>query len=200
MKDFWNTRYAETDFAYGKNPNQFLVNHIEKLPKGKILFVAEGEGRNAVFAAQNGFEVYAFDYSNSGKIKAEALAKEKEVSISYAVFDVLEIPYEAESFDAIVLIFAHFPVAIRKEAHQKLVELLKPNGTILFEAFTKEQVNYNSGGPKEQAMLFSEIEIKEEFPNINFEFLQTEIVNLDEGPYHQGAGAVIRFIGTKQYF
>lgn len=197
MKDFWNTRYNETDFAYGKNPNQFLVNHINILPKGKILFVAEGEGRNAVFAAQNGFEVYAFDYSNSGKIKAEALAKEKEVSISYGVFDVLETPYEAESFDAIVLIFAHFPIAIRKEAHKRLIKLLKPNGTILFEAFTKEQLNYNSGGPKEQEMLFSEIEIKEEFQHITFEFIETKIVKLDEGPYHQGDACVIRFIGKK---
>ncbi|MFD2910223.1 class I SAM-dependent methyltransferase [Flavobacterium ardleyense] len=197
MKDFWNTRYAETDFAYGKNPNQFLVSHLDKIPKGKILFVAEGEGRNAVFAAQNGFEVHAFDYSEAAKVKADALAKEKEVTVSFSVFDVLENPYEKESFDAIIFIFAHFPISIRKEAHNKLLHLLKPNGVILFEAFAKDQLKFNSGGPKEEAMLFSEIEIKDEFQYVTFEFIDTKIVNLDEGPYHQGDASIIRFIGKK---
>lgn len=197
MIDFWNERYAELEFAYGKKPNQFLVANIDKLPKGKILFVAEGEGRNAVFAAQNGFEVYAFDYSDSGKRKAAALALEKKVTISYSIFDVLQMNYDVDSFDAIVLIFAHFPAEIRKEAHQKIVSLLKPNGKILFEAFTKEQLKYNSGGPKNIEMLFSEAEVKAHFPSISFDFLQSKLTELNEGKYHQGIGSVIRFLGTK---
>ena len=197
MKQFWNNRYAENDFAYGKEPNQFLKQNIQFLPKGKVLFVAEGEGRNAVFAAKNGFDVSAFDYSESGEKKALQLASEKKVAIDYLVADVLALPYNENSFDAIVLIYAHFPSEIRMEAHLKLISLLKPKGKILFEAFSKEQINYNSGGPKDSKMLFSEMEIKDEFQGIAFDFLKTEIINLKEGTQHLGEASVIRFIGSK---
>ena len=198
MKQFWNERYAEKEFAYGKEPNQFLKENLHKLPKGKILFVAEGEGRNAVFAAQNGYEVVAFDYSESAKSKALTLAKEQNVQLNYLVSDVMDLSFEPESFDAMVFIFTHFPAVIRKQAHQKLVSFLKPKGKILFEAFSKEQLNYTSGGPKDIDMLFSEEEVKNEFPNIVFERLSTEKVILDEGLFHQGEGVVVRFIGTKK--
>lgn len=197
MKQFWNERYAEHEFAYGKEPNQFLKENIHLLPKGKVLFVAEGEGRNAVFAAKNGFDVSAFDYSASGQKKAMQLATENKVEIFYLVADVLALPYEENSFDAIVFIFAHFPSDIRTEAHLKLISLLKPKGKILFEAFSKEQINYTSGGPKDSKMLFSELEVKNEFSAIDFDFLTTEIIHLNEGPHHQGEGSVIRFIGAK---
>ena len=197
MKQFWNERYAEHEFAYGKEPNQFLKEHIHLLPKGKVLFVAEGEGRNAVFAAKNGLQVYAFDYSDSGRNKAKDLASENNVVIDYEVSDVLQLSYKKNSFDAIVFIFAHFPSDIRKKAHEELLSLVKPNGKIVFEAFSKEQLKYTSGGPKESAMLFSEDEVRKEFVNVTFDFLKTQLVMLNEGPYHQGEGKVIRFIGTK---
>jgi ubiquinone/menaquinone biosynthesis C-methylase UbiE len=197
MKQFWNERYAEHEFAYGKEPNQFLKENIHLLPKGKVLFVAEGEGRNAVFAAKNGLQVYAFDYSDSGRNKAKDLASENNVVIDYEVSDVLQLSYEKNSFDAIVFIFAHFPSDIRKKAHEELLSLVKPNGKIVFEAFSKEQLKYSSGGPKESAMLFSEDEVRKEFVNVTFDFLKTQLVMLNEGPYHQGEGKVIRFIGTK---
>jgi 2-polyprenyl-3-methyl-5-hydroxy-6-metoxy-1,4-benzoquinol methylase len=197
MKQFWNDRYTESEFAYGKEPNQFLKEHIHLFPKGKVLFVAEGEGRNAVFAAKNGLQVYAFDYSYSGQKKAMVLASENNVIIDYEVSDVLQLSYEKNSFDAIVFIFAHFPSDIRKKAHEELLSLVKPNGKVLFEAFEKEQIYYTSGGPKDSTMLFSEDEVRNEFVDITFDFLKTELVILNEGPYHQGEGKVIRFIGTK---
>ena len=197
MKQFWNERFTEETFAYGKAPNEFLKENIHLLPQGNILFVAEGEGRNAVFAAKNGYKVNAFDYSESGQQKALLLAKENGVTIDYLVADVLELPYEKESFDGLVLIFAHFPAEIRKHAHLKLLELLKPGGKILFEAFGKEQLNYTSGGPKDIDMLFSEEEVKNEFPDVVFTSLSTEKIVLDEGLFHQGEGVVVRFIGTK---
>lgn len=197
MKQFWNDRYTESEFAYGKEPNQFLKEHIHLLPKGKVLFVAEGEGRNAVFASKNGYQVTAFDYSDSGRKKALALALENNVEIEYEVSDVLQLSYQKNSFDAIVFIFAHFPSDIRKEAHKELLGLIKPNGKVLFEAFEKEQICYTSGGPKDSTMLFSEDEVRNEFVDITFDFLKTELVILNEGPYHQGEGKVIRFIGTK---
>lgn len=199
MNDFWNERYAEEEYAYGIQPNDFLVKMISKLPEnGKILFPAEGEGRNAVFAAKNGFDVVAFDTSNQAKKKADTLANDNNVKIDYRIGMLEDLNYEEASFDGVVFIYAHFPKAIRKAMHQQILRLVKPNGILIFEAFSKEQLHYPSGGPKEVAMLFSEEEVKEEFENIDFDFLKTEIIELNEGEFHQGKGSVVRFIGKKQ--
>ena len=199
MNDFWNERYAEKEYAYGIHPNQFLADSILKLPKhGKILFPAEGEGRNAVFAAKNGFKVTAFDLSSEGKKKADKLASDNDVKIDYQVGMLEDLNFEPNSFDGVVLIYAHFPKAIRKAMHQQILRLVKPNGVIVFEAFSKEQLQYPSGGPKEVAMLFSEEEVKEEFENVDFDFLKTEIIELNEGAFHQGKGSVVRFTGKKR--
>ena len=197
MKEFWNQRYSELDFAYGCNPNDFLKQNLSKIKKGKLLFPAEGEGRNAVFAAQNGFEVEAFDISKSGKEKADAFAKQSNVTVNYRVGTLEQLPYPENSFDGIVLIYAHVPNEIRKDFHQQLIHLVKPGGIILFEGFSKEQLQFTSGGPKDSAMLFSEEEIKEEFSGLKFEFLSTEIIDLNEGKYHQGRASVVRFIAYK---
>lgn len=199
MNDFWNERYAKKEYAYGIHPNQFLADSILKLPKhGKILFPAEGEGRNAVFAAKNGFEVAAFDLSSEGKKKADELASDNDVKIDYRVGMLEDLNFEPNSFDGVVFIYAHFPKAIRKALHQQILRLVKPNGVIVFEAFSKEQLDYPSGGPKEFAMLFSEEEVKGEFENVDFDFLKTEIIELNEGLFHQGKGSVVRFIGKKR--
>ena len=199
MNNFWNERYAEKEYAYGIHPNQFLVDSIFNLPKyGKILFPAEGEGRNAVFAAKNGLEVTAFDLSSEGKKKADELASDNDVKIDYRVGMLEDLNFEPNSFDGVVLSYAHFPKAIRKAMHQQILRLVKPNGIIVFEAFSKEQLDYPSGGPKDVAMLFSEEEVKEEFENVDFDFIKTEIIELNEGAYHQGKGSVVRFIGKKK--
>ena len=199
MIDFWNERYAEKEYAYGIHPNQFLADSILKLPKhGKILFPAEGEGRNAVYAAKNGFEVTAFDLSSVGKKKADKLANDNDVKIDYEVGKLEDLNFDEASFDGVVFIYAHFPKTIRKALHQQILRLVKPNGVIVFEAFSKEQLDYPSGGPKDVAMLFSEEEVKEEFENVDFDFIKTEIIELNEGAFHQGKGSVVRFIGKKR--
>ena len=199
MSNFWNERYAENEYAYGIQPNQFFAESISKLPEnGKILFPAEGEGRNAVFAAKNGFEVFAFDTSIEGKKKADKLANDNGVKIDYRVGILEELDFEPASFDGVVFIYSHFPKAIRATIHHQIEQLLKPSGVVIFEAFSKEQLQYPSGGPKDLEMLFSEEEVKEEFKNIAFDFLQTQIIELSEGPFHQGKGSVIRFIGKKK--
>lgn len=198
MSNFWNDRYAEFDFAYGKEPNQFLVENVHHIPSGKILFPAEGEGRNAVFAAQRGFEVFAFDTSITAKEKAMQLAQESNSDINYQVSHLAELDFQENSFDGIVFVYAHVPKEIRKEFHQHLLRLLKPGGVVLFEAFSKEQLMYSSGGPKESAMLFSEEEVIEEFTGVQFDFLTTELIELNEGKYHQGRASVVRFKATKK--
>lgn len=198
MIEFWNERYAASAYAYGKEPNQFLVENIHHIPKGKVLFPAEGEGRNAVFAAQKGQDVFAFDTSSAAKEKALKLAAEGKVAINYQVGSVIDLDFEENSFDGIVLIYAHVPREIRKNFHQQLLRLLKQGGAVIFEAFSKEQCNFNSGGPKSIEMLFSKEEVIEEFKGLDFDFLSTELIELNEGQFHQGRASVVRFKATKK--
>ncbi|WP_395633310.1 class I SAM-dependent methyltransferase [Flavobacterium sp.] len=197
MTDFWNERYAQEEYAYGLQPNVFFKDAIGEIPKGKLLFPAEGEGRNAVFAAQLGYEVYAFDTSKEAKIKADKLAEAYGVTLDYNVGNLEALNYPENYFDAVILIYAHVPAEVRTEFCQHLLRLLKPNGQIIFEGFSQEQLHYTSGGPKNSEMLFSESQVKNDFLNVTFDLLTTEVISLDEGKYHQGLGSVVRFKAKK---
>lgn len=202
MKEFWDQRYGAEEYAYGVEPNQFLKEELERIKPGKALFPAEGEGRNAVFAAKLGWEVSAFDISESGKMKAEKLAGLKGVSLDYQIGTLEDMNYEKESFDLIVLIFAHFPKPIRSLIHAGLLELLKPGGMVILEGFSKAHLafstaNPKAGGPKEISMLFSKEELMEEFSSLHQISLDEIEVYLNEGKFHQGQSSVIRMIGQK---
>jgi len=199
----WDQRYAEEEFAYGEQPNNFLQQQLSLLKPGKILFPAEGEGRNAVFAAGLGWAVSAFDISIEGQKKALKLAEKKQVTIDYQVGELQELNYTADQFDVIALIYAHFPPNIKSLVHQTLDKYLNTGGLIIFEAFSKSHLNYlakdeKMGGPRDIESLFSLEEIKRDFNNYEIlELLETEIY-LNEGPYHSGQGSVIRFVGRKK--
>ena len=196
MKDFWNQRYAEKTFAYGKLPNQFFKQELDKVQQGSVLLPAEGEGRNAVYAAKKGWEVEAFDFSESAKNKSIELAKNQEVSISYEVANAMDFTTD-RAFDVIGLIYAHFPSDIRSKVHQHLIQFLKPKGFVIFEAFSKEQLSKPSGGPKNLEMLFSKTDILNELKGLDFKILSECNIHLKEGKYHKGEATVIRFVGQK---
>ncbi|ASV31718.1 class I SAM-dependent methyltransferase [Maribacter cobaltidurans] len=196
MKDFWNQRYAEEEFAYGKQPNEFLKKRLDLLEPGTLLLPAEGEGRNALYALQKGWEVSCFDYSESAQKKAEGLIKAYGFDLDYQVTDILEYTTET-CFDVLGFSYVHFPKEIRARAHKHLISFLKPGGTIIFEAFSKSQMGKPSGGPKNVDMLFSIEEIKTEFKGIQFTYLEELNIVLTEGHYHVGEASVIRFIGKK---
>lgn len=197
MNEFWNNRYASKEFAYGIKPNQFFKEQIQKINPGKILFPAEGEGRNAVYAATLGFEVYAFDPSFEGKKKALQLADQHKVNIDYRTESYESISSEKDFFDGIVLIFAHMPAAVRQKYHQKLLTFLKPGGIIILEGFSKAQIERDTGGPKDITMLFSEDELRSDFESFSEVEINKTEVNLNEGPYHQGIASVIQLVGKK---
>ncbi|MDP5230923.1 MAG: class I SAM-dependent methyltransferase, partial [Cellulophaga sp.] len=145
--DFWNDHYSKEEFIYGTQPNVFFKKQLEKLKIGNILFPAEGEGRNAVYAASLGWDVTAFDISERGQEKAYRLANIKNVAINYKISEVLAFETD-QTFDVIVLSYAHFPAYMRKEANQYLLHFLRPGGRVIFEAFAKAQLGNTSGGPK----------------------------------------------------
>ncbi len=200
--DRWNTRYSKTEFAYGKEPNNYLREQLLKLPVGTILFPAEGEGRNAVFAATLGWDVSAFDISNEGKNKALQLAGSHKVTIDYHVGLLETIHFTPFQFDVIALIYAHFPADIKSLYHKILDRYLRKNGILIFEAFSKKHLEYlaankEMGGPKEIDQLFSIEEIRSDFPNYEIIELEEKEIELREGQFHHGTGSVIRFLGRK---
>jgi 2-polyprenyl-3-methyl-5-hydroxy-6-metoxy-1,4-benzoquinol methylase len=199
----WNDRYSKDDFAYGEEPNNYLKEQLTKLSVGTILFPAEGEGRNAVFAAKLGWTVSAFDISNEGKIKAIRLAEKNNVNIDYKVGELQTLDFGIEQFDVIALIYAHFPANIKSLYHQAFDKYLKKDGIIIFESFSKKHIDYVTanekvGGPKDIESLFSIDEIKSDFPNYEIIELVEKLIELNEGIYHNGTGSVIRFIGRKK--
>ena len=199
----WNERYSSNEFAYGEEPNNYLKEQLEKLDAGTILFPAEGEGRNAVFAAKLGWTVSAFDISTQGKNKAFQLAEANHVTIDYQVGELQALNYNIGQFDAIALIYAHFPADIKSLYHKTLNKYLRKNGLIIFEAFSKRHIEYLSknekvGGPKDIAMLFSIDELKSDFVNYKIIELAEKEIELNEGLFHNGKGSVIRFVGRKK--
>jgi SAM-dependent methyltransferase len=197
MIEFWNKRYAETEFAYGTKPNRFFKEQILNCEPGRILFPGEGEGRNAVYAAQLGFEAVAFDPSVEGINKAKKLADKFNVTIDYRNESYDSIQLQNKSFDYLVLIFAHMPATLRPVYHRKMIEFLKPGGKLILQGFSKEQITRSSGGPKDLSMLFSIDELKSDFNMLSDIIIEKKEEILNEGPFHQGPASVIEIIGKK---
>ncbi len=192
MSDFWNTRYAEDGFAYGIHPNDFFKHELALLEPGRILLPCEGEGRNAVHAALAGWQVDAFDQSVEGRNKCLRLCREMGVEVSYDIADATTYEYGEGRYDAVGLIFAHFPPAVRHLVHLNAFESLKPGGVLLLEAFNPAQLGNASGGPQSLEMLYTMEMLSDDFRAGEILRLDMETVDLDEGPYHRGRAEVIR--------
>lgn len=194
---FWDERFAQAEYVYGENPNVFLNSVLRTLPEGTILLPAEGEGRNAVFAAELGWKVDAFDTSTEGKNKATRLANKKGVTINYTISGFEEFETKPNAYDAIGLIYTHVPAEQRKAYFQKCITWLKPGGTLILEGFSKQQLGKNSGGPKKVEMLFDLEELKVELESLNFGYAEELDILLSEGKYHEGIGSVVRIVAKK---
>ena len=194
----WDERYSESGFAYGTEPNDFLVATVELLPPGsKILCLAEGEGRNAVYLASLGHRVTAVDSSSVGLEKALLLAEQRGVAIDIVEADLIDFVIKPNSFHVIVSIFCHLPPAIRTQLHQKVIEGLAPSGIFILEGYAKKQLSNDTGGPRKIELLMDLEELKHELqPLILSHALETER-DIREGAYHDGIGTVVQIIGTK---
>ncbi len=198
MKSLWNDRFASDEYIYGEQPNVFFAEILNRLKPGKLLLPGEGEGRNAVWAARQGWDVTAIDYSEAGREKALKLASRYKVKLSdYIIVDLEDYRPEAESFDTIALVYIHLPPALRNKVHHRFVQALKPGGTIIIEAFHTNQLQYDSGGPKNEDMLYTMEMLRTDFKSLQMNQLEycTEVLN--EGQYHQGQAALLRMVAQK---
>ncbi|MCZ4696273.1 class I SAM-dependent methyltransferase [Ancylomarina euxinus] len=197
QSEMWDERYSSESFVYGIDPNLFFKEELQKLSVGRLLLPAEGEGRNAVFAASQSWQVSAFDLSKEGRLKALELARKNQVDIDYELAGFEDFSFEKESFDCIALIYAHVPENKRKDYHQLITKYLKPGGVLILEGFSKEQLGKKSGGPGQVGMLFSKENLLDDFSELKTVKLQELDVELSEGEFHQGVASVIRYVGKK---
>jgi 2-polyprenyl-3-methyl-5-hydroxy-6-metoxy-1,4-benzoquinol methylase len=193
----WNERYSEPGFAYGTAPNEFIASEANRIPKGKILSLAEGEGRNAVYLASLGYEVTGVDGSEVGLHKAQELAAENSVTITTIHADLSEFKIEPERWDGIIACYCHVPSTIRVPLHQAAVQGLKPGGVFVLEAFSKEQLNYNTGGPQSLDMLMSLDDLKQELAGLKFIHAVQIEREVREGNRHTGLASVVQIFGVK---
>ena len=195
MKDFWNTRYAEPGYAYGTEPNAFLVSQRRYLKPGmKTLAVADGEGRNGVWLAQQGLDVLSVDASEIGLRKAQELAGDRGVKIHTEKVDLAAWQWPEQEFDVVAAIFVHFPPEVRSRLHRRMLEALKPGGVLILEAFIPAQLSYKSGGPPVLEMLYTAEMLRIDFAGGEILQIEERITDLEEGKYHRGPGAVVRLV------
>lgn len=197
MESFWDQRFAEEGFAYGEEPNRYLREQLDRLEPGSLLLPAEGEGRNAVWAATRGWSVHAFDTSTVGRDKALAMARSRAVNIIYELRSVVDDLGEFEGrFDAVGLVFMHLPPEGRREAHRAVARSLRPGGTLILEAFSKKQLERGTGGPRDPDLLYETVDLREDFEELKILTLENCDVELNEGRYHLGAASVVRMLAS----
>lgn len=194
----WDARYAEPGFAYGTEPNDFLSANAAVLPAGgRVLSLAEGEGRNAVFLAKRGFRVTAVDSSAVGLEKARQLARQEGVSIETVVADLGQYDLGTSCWDGIVSIWCHVPPPLRVRLHRAAVEALRPNGVLLLESYTPKQLEYKTGGPPAGELMMTLAQLEQELAGLEFIHAEERTREVHEGKYHNGMSAVVQVIAKK---
>jgi len=193
----WNARYSTEEYVYGTTPNDFLFETSRYIKGAKVLCLAEGEGRNAVYLAREGYNVSAVDASAVGLEKAEILADESYVNINTQVADLASYDITPEGWDGIVSIFCHLPPPVRKRLHAKVVAGLKPGGVLILEAYRPKQLKFKTGGPPETELMMSLDELKDELEGLEF-YHDIELDReISEGRLHAGVGAVVQLVAIK---
>lgn len=194
----WDARYAEAGWAFGTEPNDFLREQARHLPAGgHVLCIAEGEGRNAVWLAQQGFHVTGIDVASIGLEKAQQLARERGVCITTVVADLASFELGSAAWDGIVSIFAHVPAAVRRRVHASVLTALKPGGVLLLEAYRPQQLERATGGPPDDERMLDLGRLRPELGTL--EWLVAHEVERDviEGRYHTGRASTVQLVARR---
>lgn len=194
----WDERYQQDASVYGEAANDFLVEQVAMLRPGTCLCLAEGQGRNAVWLAGQGFSVTAVDQSSVGMAKAQELAVARGVPLVTDVGDLARYDLGHESWDDIVSIFGHLPGELRRDVHRRVVEALRPGGIFLLEAYTPDQLaSGGTGGPSDPDMLLTVDKLSAELAGLEILLAREIVREVNEGDFHKGDGAVVQFVARK---
>lgn len=197
-KEHWDERFNQEEYVYGKEPNAFIQKIGPNLEKGNALAIAEGEGRNAVYLATLGHHVTTWDYSQEGLKKTTQLATEQNVDIQTVCVDLNEAPWEEEKWDHVICVFGHFDKPLRHQTLKKIEKAVKKGGSFICEVYSTEQLNYQTGGPRDIQMLYEPEEFLTVFKDWNIKHFFLGEVERKEGILHEGTSHVIQFYGVKK--
>lgn len=197
QKEFWNGKFSKDGYLYGLKPNSFIEEKTKVLKSEdtQALCLGEGEGRNAIFLAQKGFEVTAIDASNIGLEKLEKRAKQNKLDIKTQCLDLNDWEV-TKKYKLIVASYLHMYKNERKSLFEKIEKALEKDGYFIGEFFCVNQLNYSSGGPKDKELLYEVEDFQKEFLSCKKE-IKEELIELDEGKGHQGKASVIRVLIQK---
>lgn len=196
----WDERFGESGYAYGTEPNDFLVEAADRLKPGRALCLAEGQGRNAVWLAGRGFDVMAVDQSAVGLARAQELAASRGVTIATEAVDLSDFAMGEGAWDTIVSIFAHLPQPLRGEVHGRAVRALAPGGTLLLEAYSPAKFDHpgEGGPPPSQADRLATLdELVADFAGLEPVIAREVAREVNEGVYHRGLSATIQLLMRK---
>ncbi len=197
--DRWNKRYSASEYIFGEGPNYFLASCKGLLPKsGKALAVADGEGRNGVWLAEQGLDVVSLDFSPEGQAKARKLAEKRGVKIQIVEGNVHTWDYPEAAFDVVVEIFTQFSTpAERKLKWDGMKKALKPGGLMIVQGYTPKQLEYKTGGPGKLENLYTRAMLEEAFAGFRDIHIVAEELEMHEGSSHGGMSAVVNFTARK---
>jgi hypothetical protein len=195
---FWNDRYASDAYIYGVAPNSFLAEVTRHIPAGPVLCLAEGEGRNAVHLALQGYRVTAIDQSKVGLAKARRLAKARGAEVKILTRDLQHYHITPGAWAGITAMFAHLPPPLRSRVHAEAVLGLRPGGVFILEAYTQAQLAFGTGGPKSPELLMTLRDLREELAGLEFLIAREIEREVIEGDGHKGHSAVVQVLARRE--
>ena len=195
----WDQRYSAEGFLFGTEPAAFVKAHAHLLIRGqKALCVADGEGRNSVFLAEQGVDVTAMDASPVGVDKARQLAAERGVAIDFHIADILSWEWTPDSYDIVLAVFFQFLTPDQRPAvFEGLKRTLRPGGYLLLHGYRPEQVDYGTGGPPYRENMYTVDLLRQAFGDLTIERLAAYDVVIKEGTGHDGISALIDLVAKK---
>jgi SAM-dependent methyltransferase len=195
----WDARYAVEGYLFGTEPNAFLVSCRDLITTGgRVLCVGDGDGRNSVWLASQGFAVDAFEPSPVAVLKAKALAAARGVMVDVDVAGVDEWHWPEQVYDAVAAIFIQFaPPAQRQRLFANVLRALRPGGLLLLEGYAIGQLAHGTGGPRIPDQLYTGEQLRAELAEFTLESLRSYEANIDEGPAHSGLSAVIDVVARR---
>jgi SAM-dependent methyltransferase len=195
----WETRFSAPGYHFGTEPNAFLKSKAGLLKPGqKALSIADGEGRNGVFLAEQGLDVTTMDFSPKAVAKARALAKDRGVTIRAEIGDLDTWRWPVEEFDVVAAIFFQFcPPPMRAQVFANIKRALKPGGLLLMEGYSPKQREYKTGGPSEVENLYTRELLEKSFADFSKIEIEAYDREINEGPGHGGMSALIDLVGRK---
>ena len=196
-KLMWEERYRIDDYLYGIEPNEFLRDNVDRIAMGRVLCLAEGEGRNATFLARTGRMVSSVELSETGVEKTLRLAAQHDVAVNAIVADLATYDLGQEQWEGIISIFAHMPPKVRTDLHRRIIAALKPGGILLLEAYAPNQIGRNTGGPTMVEMTMALSDLRDELAPLIFLHATETEREVFEGSAHSGLGAVVQVIAQK---